>query len=72
MHSETRPIDVRKPRTLGPERNQRIGTIGKNEGRLVGGNAAMVLSALGKPQPEPIDADLLQGGSEIHLEAGPS
>ena len=23
-------------------------------------------------QPEPIDADLLQGGSELHLEAGPS
>ena len=25
------------------------------------GNAAMVLAALGKPQPAPIDADLLQG-----------
>ena len=36
------------------------------------GNAAMVLAALGKPQPEPINADLLQGASELHLEAGPS
>ena len=36
------------------------------------GNAATVLAALGKQQPEPIDADLLQGGSELHLEAGPS
>ena len=36
------------------------------------GNAAMVLTALGKPQPEPIDTDVLQGGSELHLEAGPS
>ena len=31
----------------------------------------MVLAALGKPQPEPIDADLLKV-SELHLEAGPS
>ena len=36
------------------------------------GNAAMVLTLQGKPQPEPIDADLLQGGRELHLEAGPS
>ena len=36
------------------------------------GNSAMVLAALGKPQPAPIDADLLQGESDIHLEAGPS
>ena len=32
----------------------------------------MVFAALGKPQPEPIDADLLQGGSELLLEAGHS
>ena len=37
VHSETRPVGVRKPRTLGPERNQRTGTIGKTEGRLAGG-----------------------------------
>ena len=36
------------------------------------GSAAMVLAALGQPQPVPIDADLLQGESDIHLEAGPS
>ena len=36
------------------------------------GNAAMVLAALGQPQPVPIDADLLQGESDIHLEASPS
>ena len=32
----------------------------------------MVLAALGKPQPEPIDADLLQGGSELHLKQVPA
>ena len=36
------------------------------------GNAAMVLAALGQPQPAPIDADLVQGESDIHLEAGRS
>ena len=36
------------------------------------GNAAMVLAALGKPHRAPIDADLLQGESVIHLEACPS
>ena len=36
------------------------------------GYAAMVLAALGKPQRAPIDADLLQGESVIHLEACPS
>ena len=36
------------------------------------GNAAVVRAALGKPQPAPIDADLLQGECEIHLEEGPS
>ena len=35
-------------------------------------NAAMVLAALEQPQPALIDADLLQGESDIHLEAGPS
>ena len=32
----------------------------------------MVLAALGQPRPVPIDADLLQGESDIHLEAGSS
>ena len=36
------------------------------------GNAAMMLAALGKPQPASMDADLLQFESDIRVEAGPS
>ena len=32
------------------------------------GNAAMVLAALGRPLPSPLDADLLQAGPELHAE----
>ena len=97
MHSETRPISVRKRKDAGAQSavNELERLARLNGGLLAGspheaanvslarwrrclsvvlqrGNAAMVLAALGQPQPAPIDADLLQGESDIHLEAGPS
>ena len=37
VHSETRPVGVRKPRDAGARAQSRAGTIGKTEGRLAGG-----------------------------------
>ena len=38
VHSETRPVGVRKPRTLGPERNQELERLARLKGGLLAGS----------------------------------